>query len=152
MSLICPKCEKPLDEHDEGGCRRKLSRRFFLGALGTSLAAAAAAQYLPNVEIKKQAPGQLVVEAAPKVHRSATITLTTSGSSGRENMIALVEHIAATRGVPVIAIEDGDVIHYVDPIKEQTLANSSNFTVPNWNFEDTTEGMMEKWRREKKKY
>ncbi len=30
--LLCPKCERPLDGHDNDRCKRKLSRRFFLGA------------------------------------------------------------------------------------------------------------------------
>jgi hypothetical protein len=31
-SLLCPKCERPLEDHDEDRCKRKMSRRFFLGA------------------------------------------------------------------------------------------------------------------------
>lgn len=42
-SLICPRCEKPLDGHDEGACARKMSRRFFFGVVGGGLLAAQAA-------------------------------------------------------------------------------------------------------------
>jgi hypothetical protein len=39
--ILCPKCEKPLEGHDEGNCKRKMSRRFFMGA-ATGLVVAAA--------------------------------------------------------------------------------------------------------------
>ncbi len=37
--LICPHCEKPLEGHDESGCRRRMSRRFFFGLCVAPLAA-----------------------------------------------------------------------------------------------------------------
>lgn len=53
MSLYCPKCEKPLDHHDESGqCPKRLSRRFFLGMLGSALAATTLAKYLPDVAVE----------------------------------------------------------------------------------------------------
>lgn len=39
--LLCPKCERPLLEHNEGACKRKMSRRFFLGATTGIVIAAA---------------------------------------------------------------------------------------------------------------
>ena len=37
--LICPHCEKTLgEEHDARGCRRKMTRRFFLPLLGGIIA------------------------------------------------------------------------------------------------------------------
>jgi hypothetical protein len=41
--LICPRCEKPLDGHDDGGCARRMSRRFFFGVVGGGILAAQAA-------------------------------------------------------------------------------------------------------------
>jgi hypothetical protein len=49
--LICPRCEKPLGaEHDEPGCRRRMSRRLFFGLAIAPLAAAIAAK-LPQQPI-----------------------------------------------------------------------------------------------------
>lgn len=40
--LVCPRCEKPLEGHDEAACVRRMSRRYFFGAMagGAVLAAA----------------------------------------------------------------------------------------------------------------
>lgn len=38
--LHCPRCEKPIDGHDEGACARRMSRRFFFGTLAGGVAAA----------------------------------------------------------------------------------------------------------------
>lgn len=48
MSLICGRCEKPLEGHDGGACRRKMSRRWFLGALGGAAAALVAKKRIPT--------------------------------------------------------------------------------------------------------
>lgn len=32
MELVCPYCERPLEGHNEQSCKRRMSRRFFLGA------------------------------------------------------------------------------------------------------------------------
>lgn len=50
-ALVCPHCEEPLGaEHDDAGCRRRMSRRYFFGALaGGVVAAAAAAKAAPIV-------------------------------------------------------------------------------------------------------
>lgn len=40
--IYCPRCEKPLDGHDEGACARRMSRRFFFGVVGGGLVAAQA--------------------------------------------------------------------------------------------------------------
>ncbi len=73
-SILCPQCEEPLDAHADGACpKRKLSRRFFLGAIGTAFAAAAVAQVLPNVVVEEAPAGSLVSLAAPVVHRFGTL-------------------------------------------------------------------------------
>ena len=42
MSLLyCPRCEKPLDGHDQTACNRRMSRRFFFG-MGLGVMAAVA--------------------------------------------------------------------------------------------------------------
>lgn len=46
--LLCPKCERPLLEHDEGACKRKMSRRFFLGATSGIVVAAAIPAFVTN--------------------------------------------------------------------------------------------------------
>lgn len=46
VGLICPRCEKPLEGHEDSACRRRMSRRYFFGALG-GLAVAAVA--IPKV-------------------------------------------------------------------------------------------------------
>ena len=47
--LLCPRCERPLFEHEEANCKRKMSRRFFLGAT-TGIVIAAA---LPTASANK---------------------------------------------------------------------------------------------------
>lgn len=46
-SLVCPRCERELDGHDEEKCRRKMSRRFFLGAATGIVVAAAITSVIP---------------------------------------------------------------------------------------------------------
>lgn len=51
-SIACPYCERALGiEHDDAECRRKQSRRFFLGALG---GAAAVAVFSPSALLPEQ--------------------------------------------------------------------------------------------------
>jgi hypothetical protein len=47
--LICPRCEKPLDGHDDQACQRKMSRRYFFGMFGAAAAAAIAAPQMAQV-------------------------------------------------------------------------------------------------------
>lgn len=42
--LLCPRCERSLDGHDDAACARKMSRRWFIGA---TLGAAASAIVAP---------------------------------------------------------------------------------------------------------
>jgi hypothetical protein len=43
--LLCPHCEKPLGvEHDDAGCKRRMSRRVFFGVAVAPLAAAIASK------------------------------------------------------------------------------------------------------------
>ncbi len=45
--ILCPHCERPLGaEHDDPGCRRRQSRRYFLGALAGLAVGAAVAPLL----------------------------------------------------------------------------------------------------------
>ncbi len=41
--ILCPNCEKPIEGHNDSACRRRMSRRYFFGALGGGIAAAAIA-------------------------------------------------------------------------------------------------------------
>jgi|ERR1700722_11571172 len=128
MSLYCPRCEKPLNAHDENGqCPKRLSRRFFLGALGSAFGAAALAKYLPNVEVTEAQPGSLFVTAAPRVHQAASIRLDVSGNwnqlgqGNEQQFVQLIESVARNRKRPVIGMKDGEVVHFVDPVKERLL-------------------------------
>ena len=40
-NLICPHCEKELVGHDDAACQRRMSRRFFFGAMLGGVVAAA---------------------------------------------------------------------------------------------------------------
>lgn len=62
--LVCPRCEKPLAGHDDGGCERRMSRRFFFGLCA---GAAVVASGMELVTVVEAAPEALVVTAAPKV-------------------------------------------------------------------------------------
>lgn len=46
--LVCPRCDRELEGHDEDRCDRMASRRYFLQAI---IGAAVAAPLLPNVHI-----------------------------------------------------------------------------------------------------
>lgn len=120
MKLLCPRCEKPLEDHEDGQCPKRLNRRFFLGALGSAFGVAALAKYLPEVEVSRPTPGSLIVAAAPKVHRAATIRLTSNHASAEE-IAANVRYVAQLRQVPVVGLFKDEVVHFVDPIKERLI-------------------------------
>jgi len=117
--LICPRCKLPLADHEDG-CPNRLSRRFFLGALGSSFAAAALAKVLPNVEVTHPEPGDTLVLAEPKVHEGGYITVQ-SGSpydpSGSDIEMRRLnnscERIAARHGRPVIGKLGPDVVRVI---------------------------------------
>ena len=48
--LVCPRCERPMEDHDSEFCARRMSRRFFLGAGLGVVGAAAITNLLPNLE------------------------------------------------------------------------------------------------------
>lgn len=41
--ILCPRCEKPVEGHDDAGCRRRMSRRFFFGLAAGAVVATQAA-------------------------------------------------------------------------------------------------------------
>lgn len=45
--LYCPRCEKPLDNHDQAACNRRMSRRYFFGVFAGAILAAEAPK--PNL-------------------------------------------------------------------------------------------------------
>lgn len=49
LLLHCPRCEKPLEGHDDAACARRMSRRFFFGALTGGVAAAVVVPELVHV-------------------------------------------------------------------------------------------------------
>lgn len=48
--LVCPRCEKPLEGHDEKACEMRMSRRYFFGLAAGAVAVAAGVQALPEWE------------------------------------------------------------------------------------------------------
>lgn len=48
MNLVCPHCERPLEGHEDKACRRRMSRRWFLGALGGVVAAVVLPKRVPT--------------------------------------------------------------------------------------------------------
>lgn len=62
--IVCPRCEKPLAGHDDAGCERRMSRRFFFGLCA---GAAVVASGMELVTVVEAAPEALIVTAAPKV-------------------------------------------------------------------------------------
>jgi hypothetical protein len=45
--LVCPRCEKALEGHDEAECARRMSRRYFFGVAAGAAAVIAGAVNLP---------------------------------------------------------------------------------------------------------
>ena len=119
-SLICPRCEKPMDSHVDGECQgKKLSRRFFLGALGSAFAGAALAKALPNYEAvvdPAAGPDSTVISVfKPKVHEGGSIRLTLSGFTDLEYFRA-GEYYARQSNRPVIVTDrEGNVKVALDP-------------------------------------
>lgn len=46
--LACPRCEKPIEGHDEKACEHRMSRRYFFGALAAGVAVVALPKTLPK--------------------------------------------------------------------------------------------------------
>lgn len=46
--LVCPRCERSLEGHDDGDCARRMSRRYFFG-LGAAAIALGMAPKLPTI-------------------------------------------------------------------------------------------------------
>ena len=73
--IYCPRCEKPLDGHDEGACARRMSRRFFFfGVVGGGIVAAQAlpliaeAPKVVEVKIWENATREWVFTSGPVAH------------------------------------------------------------------------------------
>ncbi len=49
--LVCPRCERSMEGHDEAACSRRMSRRFFFQSVGGAAAAVAVASVLPPAPI-----------------------------------------------------------------------------------------------------
>lgn len=129
MSLICPKCEKPLEAHVDGHCQKRLSRRFFLGALGSAFATAAVAKVIPNVVGVDMAAGpdvSVVQVFRPKVHQGGAIHLESNvdlenffspRQMGKTYSSEQVLRMAQESGRQVFWSKNGKLQHYADPHK-----------------------------------
>ena len=118
--LVCPHCELPMIDHGPGGeCRKKkVSRRFFLGFLG-SAAAVAAATSIQNFSVIEQQADSAIVQAVPKVWRGSAIRIAVSGEKAPsiDQLIFESDHISRREKRQVVAIKDGVVVHFVEPLK-----------------------------------
>lgn len=48
--LVCPRCEKPIEGHDDAACERRMSRRFFFQAVaGAAVAVSVAPQIITEL-------------------------------------------------------------------------------------------------------
>lgn len=47
--MLCPRCEKPLEGHDEAACERRMSRRYFFGVAAGVATAIAGAKAVPDL-------------------------------------------------------------------------------------------------------
>lgn len=122
--LLCPHCEQPLSDHDGlGACRQtKVSRRFFLGGLGVAAIGAAsgmafaqkAQAALEDIVVSEVVP-QVVVTAAPRVHRGGFVRVAYAGNRMEENRQAV--EAANRAGLPVI-FQGGDRIDLFTPSEE----------------------------------
>lgn len=122
-ALVCPHCERPMDEHDGADCRRsKVSRRFFLGGLGMAAAgtvaglafakqASAALEDITTAPVlTEKGEEALVVQAAPKVHRGGAIILTYQGNHSQMQIDRpQLQQIADREGRMVIFRNNGEV-------------------------------------------
>ena len=54
--LVCPRCEESLTGHDEAKCARRMSRRYFFGAMAGGLVLAASAGPVIEAAAKLVAP------------------------------------------------------------------------------------------------
>lgn len=54
--LVCPRCEKSLEGHDEAACVRRMSRRYFFGAMAGGAVLAAT-----GPELAKAATTELIL-------------------------------------------------------------------------------------------
>lgn len=61
--LICPRCDKSTEGHDEKACERRMSRRYFFGVMASAVAAVGAVGALPRsgVEIARGYREYLIV-------------------------------------------------------------------------------------------
>jgi hypothetical protein len=52
--IVCPHCEKPVEGHDDAGCRRRMTRRHFFGlGLGAVAAVQAMGAHAPKSIIRE---------------------------------------------------------------------------------------------------
>jgi hypothetical protein len=129
----------PLEDHD-GGCPKRLSRRFFVGGLASLIAGTALAKVVPdsgqtqkviaralsNIEVTQEAAdGALVALAAPTVHNTGAFILTCSdmgrgskfwdSTDGVRQLQQTVENLARRKDRAVEAVHNGVTVAYYDP-------------------------------------
>jgi hypothetical protein len=87
--LICPRCEQPLEGHDEVACVRRMSRRFFFGVCVGGVAAASVAK--PLIEV---AARSVVSRFSPHGNQLLTVEMITA-----DCLRVLEEHLKFARSV-----------------------------------------------------
>lgn len=126
QALYCPRCEKPMSQHIDGECEKpKISRRFFLGGLGLTVAGTAAGlafaekaqAAMQDVEVAPVAAPDgtesAIVAATPKVYKGGPIILTFQSCDDaklRQNMNRdYLQSVADREGRRVIYRDNGTV-------------------------------------------
>jgi hypothetical protein len=59
--VVCPRCDKAIVGHDEAACSRRLSRRFFFGAMAGGLVVATSPELILS-PLSKRAKIEMVLE------------------------------------------------------------------------------------------
>lgn len=115
--LLCPKCQLPIEDHEDG-CPKRLSRRFFLGALGSTFGAVALAKVAPNVVMSAPSSESPLLVAKTKVHDGSYIVI--DGCASESTAAGI--WIAARTGRPVIEKQDGKIVRVVEYEESLKLA------------------------------
>lgn len=104
--ILCHECEKPLEGHDDAGCRRRMSRRYFMGAVvGAAFAARAAAAKQAELE---RSDGDTRLEGYV-AYKNAKLRWIESKHPAFGNWLLLVDETGVVED-----IADGLVLHKVE--------------------------------------
>lgn len=76
--LCCPRCEKPIEGHDEAACERRMSRRYFFGvAAGVAVAVAGASAVPALFEVEPPLESGIAIARQCKYQNYLNVDLVT---------------------------------------------------------------------------